>query len=149
LPADAGVEEMMEHIYWKDGATELSSGKKTLTLRQFEEKYMATFIQTARDKRERNLWAIFVRRYAEAPNRKEIEQAMRLFDLLVNVNWPLAHYRSAVRYLQQDPEVISATGGTNWQQYLPPRFQLRIFYPELWEQDELQRWGKGVAKTDA
>lgn len=146
MTAETSVEEMMNHIYWKDGATELSSGKKTLTLKQFEHKYMQSFIDTATDKRENNLWAVYDRRYRNSPEKEAIEKALRLFDLLVNVNWPLAHYRSAVRYLQQDPDVISATGGTNWQKYLPPRFQLRIFYPELWDNSELESWGKGVAK---
>jgi tryptophan 2,3-dioxygenase len=60
----------------------------------------------------------------------------------VNVNWPLSHYKSAVRYLQKDPEDIKATGGTNWQKYLPPRFQKRIFYPTLWSDQEKNDWGK-------
>jgi tryptophan 2,3-dioxygenase len=67
---------------------------------------------------------------------------MRRFDVLVNVNWPLAHYKSAVRYLQRNPTDIAATGGTNWQKYLPPRFQRRIFYPELWSDAEKEEWGK-------
>ena len=71
---------------------------------------------------------------------------MRKFDLLVNVNWPLAHYKSAVRYLQQKDTSISATGGTNWQKYLPPRFQKRIFFPELWSEQEKNEWGKSWAK---
>lgn len=51
--------------------------------------------------------------------------------MLANVSWPLAHYKSAVRYLQKDPEDIAAIGGTNWQKYLPPRFQKVMYYPEL------------------
>src|SRR3954468_3587431 len=35
--SDSPVREMFEFIYWKAGATELSSGKKTLTLEQFEQ----------------------------------------------------------------------------------------------------------------
>ncbi|MFO0436568.1 MAG: tryptophan 2,3-dioxygenase family protein [Sphingobacteriaceae bacterium] len=38
------TEELFEHIYWKKGATELATGKKTLTLEQFEKKYSAKFI---------------------------------------------------------------------------------------------------------
>ena len=41
-----------------------------------------------------------------------------------------------------DPKDIAATGGTNWQKYLPPRFQKRIFYPELWSDTEKEEWGK-------
>ena len=52
------------------------------------------------------------------------------------------HYKSAVRYLHKNPEDIAATGGTNWQKYLPPRFQKRVFYPELWSETEINEWGK-------
>jgi tryptophan 2,3-dioxygenase len=38
---------------------------------------------------------------------------------------------------------IAATGGTNWQKYLPPRFQKVIFFPDLWTQQEQEEWGKG------
>ena len=73
---------------------------------------------------------------------KELREAFRWLDVNVNINWPLSHYKSAVRYLQKDPKDIEATGGTNWQKYLPPRFQKRIFYPELWSEDERAEWGK-------
>jgi tryptophan 2,3-dioxygenase len=69
-------------------------------------------------------------------------------DVNVNINWPLSHYKSAVRYLQKDPEDIAATGGTNWQKYLPPRFQKRIFYPELWSEEEQTNWGKGWVEKE-
>jgi tryptophan 2,3-dioxygenase len=72
-----------------------------------------------------------------------LKDKLRKLDTLVNVNWPLMHYKSAVRYLQRNPEDIAATGGTNWQKYLPPRFQKRIFYPELWSDQEINEWGKG------
>ena len=60
----------------------------------------------------------------------------------VNVNWPLVHYKSAVRYLSTKDEDIDATGGTNWQKYLPPRFQKRIFFPVLWSNEEQNNWGR-------
>jgi tryptophan 2,3-dioxygenase len=47
-----------------------------------------------------------------------------------------------VRYLNKDAVDIAATGGTNWQKYLPPRFQRRIFYPALWTEEEKNDWGK-------
>jgi len=58
------------------------------------------------------------------------------------VEWPLAHYRTTVRYLQKSPSDIAATGGTNWQQYLPPRFQKIMFFPDLWSSQEKEEWGK-------
>jgi len=74
--------------------------------------------------------------------------ALKNIDINVNVNWPLQHYKSAVRYLQQKEGDVPATGGTNWQKYLPPRFQKRIFYPALWSKEEIEEWGKGWVETN-
>ena len=68
-------------------------------------------------------------------------QLLREHDLNVNVRWSLSHYRSAVRYLDAKPKEIEATGGTNWQKYLPPRFQKVVFFPELWSEEEKEGWG--------
>ncbi|MES2690699.1 MAG: tryptophan 2,3-dioxygenase family protein, partial [Bacteroidota bacterium] len=35
----SSIYDQFDHIYWKAGATELATGKQTLTLTQFEEKY--------------------------------------------------------------------------------------------------------------
>jgi tryptophan 2,3-dioxygenase len=140
---NASLEEMFEHIYWKAGATELSTGKKTLTLRQFEEKYSKQLIETADRLQKSNMWAIFKSLPQADQDRDDLRIAMKQLDVNVNINWPLVHYRSAAKYLQADPADIAATGGTNWQKYLPPRFQKRIFYPELWSQEEMNNWGKG------
>jgi len=143
---DAQIEKMYEHIYWKAGATELATGKKTLTLVQFEEKYQAQFISLAKKFKNTNLWSLYKSLTAEEQQDEKLKLALRQMDVNVNINWPLSHYKSAVRYLQKDPEDIAATGGTNWQKYLPPRFQKRIFYPELWSEDELNEWGKAWVK---
>ena len=140
---------MFDYLYWKAGATELKSGKKTLTLRQFEQKYSEQLIRLGYDYRANNLRAIF-RALPEADQQNEaLRLQLRELDVNVNVNWPLMHYKSAVRYLQKDPVDIAATGGTNWQKYLPPRFQKRIFYPELWSEKELDEWGKGWVESVA
>jgi tryptophan 2,3-dioxygenase len=47
-----------------------------------------------------------------------------------------------VHYLAKGTGEEKGTGGTNWQKYLPPRFQRRIFYPELWTEQEIEDWGK-------
>ena len=136
------IEEMYENIYWKQGATELASGKKTLTLKQFEKKYSKKFIQLAKNYKEKNIWAKYKSLSAEEQKNSDLINALRQLDVNVNVNWPLVHYKSAVCYLQQDEKQVAATGGTNWQKYLPPRFQKRIFYPELWNDEEKENWGK-------
>ena len=47
LPATPSIEEYFEHIYWKDAGLNRKTGEKTLTLRQFEEKYLDRFIALA------------------------------------------------------------------------------------------------------
>ncbi|MXV14451.1 tryptophan 2,3-dioxygenase family protein [Hufsiella ginkgonis] len=141
--ADATIEEQFEFIYWKSGATELATGNKTLTLKQFEHKYAATLIGLAKSCERLNFRALFSILRQSGDDTTALEEELRKLDQFVNVNWPLAHYKSAVRYLHRQPHEIPATGGTNWQKYLPPRFRKRIFYPELWTQKEMEEWGKG------
>ena len=138
---EASIEDLYEKIYWKTGATELSSGKKTLTLLQFEEKYSSEFIHLAKDTKDTNFNQLYKDHYRSEEN-EDLVKELRKLDLLANVDWPLAHYRSAVKYLQKDPVDIAATGGTNWQKYLPPRFQKVIFFPSLWSEEEKVNWGK-------
>ena len=135
-------EELIKSIYWQKGATELESGKKTLTLKQFEQKYTYDFLKIIRNKKKSNLRQQYLKFYQNVPERLEIIDALRQFDVLVNVSWRLAHYKSAVRYLQAEDGDAPATGGTNWQKYLPPRFQKVRFFPELWNEEEIKDWGK-------
>ena len=139
----ATIEEQFENIYWKFGATELASGKQTLTLKQFIEKYAAQFLQLAKDRTLTNFSALYHQLQANGADVSALAEELRKLDLYVNVEWPLSHYKSAVRYLEKDPVDIAATGGTNWQKYLPPRFQKRIFYPFLWTDEQMGEWGKG------
>jgi tryptophan 2,3-dioxygenase len=142
IKADDSIAKKFEYIYWQAGATELATGKKTLTLTQFEDKYAGQLIRLAQAYESKNMLAVYESMSASDQQDEALLAQMRQFDLNVNVNWPLVHYKSAVRYLQRDPEDIAATGGTNWQKYLPPRFQKRIFYPTLWSEQEIEEWGK-------
>jgi len=135
----SNIDQHLEKLYWRKGATELASGVKTLTLRQFESRYMKEFRDKGMTFAGRNLNRIFLGKFSDDAEACEL---LREFDLLANVHWPLAHLRSAGRYLRKDPEDIRATGGTNWQKYLPPRFQRIIFFPTLWTEQERSSWGK-------
>ncbi|MBL3655356.1 tryptophan 2,3-dioxygenase family protein [Fulvivirga sediminis] len=146
------LEELLKHVYWKQAAIELSSGKKTLTLEQFEEKYTDFFIFRAKAYRHKNIEAIFKENFSK--DNSQLVDLLKEFDYLANVSWPLAHYKSAVKHLHKNEADIAATGGTNWQKYLPPRFQKIIFFPELWTENEKKEWGKSwllkevLGKTD-
>ena len=138
----SSLEELLANLYWRFGATELATGKKTLTLRQFEEKYGARFLQLAENMKHHNLRQQIRQLPPQDQEDEELLQLMRRYDHLVNVEWALVHFKSAVRYLDNKPTVIEATGGTNWQKYLPPRFQQIIFFPEVWSEEEHNLWGR-------
>lgn len=141
-PEEHSIEEMFEYLYWKRGATEVETKKKTLTLRQFEEKYTDELVRLANEYRDLNLWKIYKKLPKDQQEDNKLKAVLRQLDVDVNINWPLMHYKSAVAYLKMRPSDAKATGGTNWQSYLPPQFQKRIFYPELWTEEEKNNWGK-------
>ena len=142
--ADSGIAEMYEHLYWRRGNLELATGQATLTLRQFELKYNERLVRLGEHMRYRNLWQLYRRLPAADQQDEELIRLLKTHDFNVCVKWRLAHYRSAARYLDRQPKVIEATGGTNWQQYLPPRFQRISFYPDLWTEEERADWGMRV-----
>ncbi|MFI5219524.1 MAG: tryptophan 2,3-dioxygenase family protein [Bacteroidia bacterium] len=145
--SDSSIEEMFEFIYWKKGSIELASGKKTLTLKQFEKKYSQKLIDLANEYKSKNIWAKYKSLSNEDQQNPKVIEALRQLDANVNVNWPMVHMKSASRYLQKDSGDVAATGGTNWQKYLPPKHQRRIFYPGLWSKEELESWGKPKIKA--
>ena len=139
---EKSVEEMYQYIYWKKGATIAETGTKTLTLKQFELKYSQKIIRHAKDFSDKNIWQLYLKLKPEDQANQSLKDQLRLLDLNVNVFWPLQHYKTSVVYLARRPADVRATGGTNWQKYLPPRFQRRIFYPDLWTDTEKEEWGK-------
>jgi len=139
---DSDYHTQLDNIYWRRGAIVEDTGEKTLTLRDFENKYLDYFHEFADEYQPMNLWKKY-RGLSEADQKDpELLKEMREIDVNVNINWPLVHYRTAVAYLARGTGEEKGTGGTNWQKYLPPRFQRRIFYPELWSEDEKAEWGK-------
>ena len=140
-------EQMFGCIYWKAGATVEETGAKALTLIEFEKKYTSQLIAHARAYHDRNVWAMVQRLTPDEQHHPRLIRALKQLDVNVNINWPLMHFKSAVRYLQRNPADVPATGGTNWRNYLPPKFQRRIFYPQLWTAQELADWGKSWVET--
>lgn len=143
------IKDMVEKLYWKRGATDLSTGAKTLTLQQFESHYMQDFYEAGIKYKDHNIWQVYHRNFSGSAAKDQIIPRLREYDLYVNIFWPLAHLKSAGVYLKNDPEILKATGGTNWTKYLPPRFQKRMFFPELWTPKEIEEWGSAVFKRTA
>jgi tryptophan 2,3-dioxygenase len=142
LDPESDIAMQFPELYWKSGNLELSTGKKTLTLRIFEERYDAEMLELSEQMATQNIWALYLQLPHDERENEELKALLREYDLFANVFWALSHYKSAVRYLQRDPDVIAATGGTNWQKYLPPRFQRVVYFPALWSEEEVAEWGK-------
>ena len=133
--------KILENLYWKQGAKTLKGGEKTLTLKQFEEKYDEEFEELIEDHLQQNVWKHYKSMPEADQQDEDLIALMKSLDQNANVRWPLVHMRSAGRYLDKKPEIIAATGGTNWQKYLPPKNQRIMFFPELWSEEAVDTWG--------
>ena len=136
------IEELYEHIYWKKGATDVATGEKTLTLKQFEYRYTPRLIRIANQLKENTIYQKYLQLPEAHRNNNALQEALKTLDVNANVNWPLMHMGSAYRYLAKDKSAVDATGGTNWKDYLPPSFQKIIFFPTLYTETEINDWGK-------
>lgn len=140
--AENGIDELYEHIYWKKGATDVVTGEKTLTLKQFEYRYTPRFIRITNTVKGSTIYEKYQNLNEETKNNKVLIDALKALDINANVNWPLMHMGSAYRYLDRENGAVDATGGTNWKKYLPPSFQKVVFFPEIYSKEELNNWGK-------
>ena len=136
------IEELYEEIYWKKGATDMATGEKTLTLKQFEYRYTPRLVRIAKQVKNNTIYHKYLQLPETKRYNKELIDALKTMDVNANVNWPLMHMGSAHRYLAKDGGQVDATGGTNWKDYLPPSFQKVIFFPEIYSKQELNDWGK-------
>jgi tryptophan 2,3-dioxygenase len=139
---DADIHEQLDNIYWRRGAIVGETGEKTLTLRDFESKYLSSFHDFAALRQPFNIWKKFKGLSKQDQANELLLNELKQLDVNININWPLVHYRTAVHYLAKGTGKEKGTGGTNWQKYLPPKFQRRIFFPEIWSDEEIDQWGK-------
>ncbi|MDT0645614.1 tryptophan 2,3-dioxygenase family protein [Zunongwangia sp. F260] len=136
------IEELYEQVYWKRGGIDLKTGEKTLTLKQFEKRYTPRFLRIAKEVKGSTMFHKYKQLRPEEKQDTKLILAMKEFDINVNINWLLMHMGAAHRYLSRDKETIAATGGTNWKKFLPPGFQKISFFPNLWNEEEFNDWGK-------
>lgn len=138
LSPEPDMEEYFEHIYWKDAGLNRTTGKKTLTLRQFEERYQHRFIALAKKVKGRTIDEVVKR--IKLPTAALLD-TLREFDYSYNVAWPLVHLNTAKHYLDSKGDNQAATGGSEWKKYLHPKSQQRKFFPDLWTEQEINGWG--------
>ena len=137
IDRDTPFQHAFDHLYWQAAGKDHATGEKSKLLTNFEDKYMEEFITFMKEYNTLNLWTKFKSLPQEAQENKELVVAMRHYDHTVNVNWVMHHLNAAKKYLGDG----AATGGSPWQKYMHPRYQKRIFFPELWTQEELDGWG--------
>jgi len=140
--SESKIEELYEHIYWKKGATDVTTGEKTLTLKQFEYRYTPRLIRIAKQVKNATIYHKYLSLPSDLKKNKSLVEALKTLDINANINWQLMHMGSAHRYLRRESGDVEATGGTNWKEYLPPCFQKIVFFPELYSNQELNNWGK-------
>lgn len=133
-------EHAYEHLYWQAAGKDHQTGKKNTLLTNFERRYKPEFLRKMEHYNTRNLWTKFKQLPESVKSNPELVAAMRHYDYTVNVTWVMAHYNAASKYLGN----AAATGGSNWQKYMLPKYQRRIFFPELWSEEELANWGENV-----
>jgi tryptophan 2,3-dioxygenase len=141
-PTIESLDEMLEQLYWKSGATDKKSGEKTLTLKQFEHRYNPRLKRIAGELRGKTLYDRYLESDEKIRKDESLQRSLQLMDYRANVEWPLMHLGSANRYLDRSEGAASSTGGTNWKTYLPPQFQRIIFFPTLHARESLEEWGK-------
>lgn len=138
---DTPYEHAFDNLYWQAAGVDHATGKKTKLIVNFEKKYKKEFIDFMKEYNTINLWDKFKSLPEETRNNLDLVNAMRHYDHTVNVSWVMNHFNAARHYIESGQGSGEATGGSDWKKYMHPRYQKRIFYPELWTDDELDNWG--------
>lgn len=144
IDRNTSFEHAFEHLYWQAAGKDYSTGKKSYLLTVFEERYKDEFIRFAKFYNTNNLWTKFKELPESVKENKVLIDAMRHYDHTVNIKWVMAHYNTANHYLNIGGKTAEATGGSEWVKYMHPKYQKRIFFPDLWTKQELADWGKNV-----
>ncbi len=142
LKADSSYDLAFEHLYWQNAGKDSRTNQKSFMLSSFEDKYKKVLINAMKDYEKTNLWQKFVELPQEVKQDPKVIQAMRHYDKTVNITWVLGHYRAAIKYLEGPEGPKEATGGSDWKKYMLPKYQRRIFFPELWSDQEKENWGE-------
>ncbi|MDC1325427.1 MAG: tryptophan 2,3-dioxygenase family protein [Flavobacteriales bacterium] len=147
IDRNTSYEHALEHLYWQAAGKNFETGKKSYLLKSFEEKYKDEFIAFTQEYNTINLYS----KYKELPDGVKqdpiLQKALRHYDYTVNITWVLAHYNAARYYIgggDDSKEAVEATGGSDWAKYMHPKYQRRIFFPEVWTAQEIKDWGTNV-----
>lgn len=141
IDRDTPFTHAFEHLYWQAAGKDHKTGKKSTLLVNFEKRYKGDFIRFMQTYNTKNLWSRFKELPEQDQKNKDLIKAMRHFDYTVNITWVMAHYNAARHYIESGTGDGEATGGSDWKKYMHPKYQKRIFFPELWSTEEIENWG--------
>ena len=133
-----------EHLYWQAAGKDYQTGEKSFLILEFERKYREEFLRYMEEYNTINIWQKFKQLPDADQKDRELVNAMRHYDFTVNVTWVMGHLNAAKKYIDSGKGTVEATGGSDWKKYMHPKYQRRIFFPELWSEEELKNWGEGV-----
>lgn len=135
-------ENAFEHLYWQAAGKDYTTGKKSFLLEEFERKYKDVFLKHMEQYNSINIWQKFKQLPELDQKNSDLVKAMRHFDHTVNITWVMQHLNVAIKYIDHSGKGDGeATGGSDWKKYMHPKYQRRIFFPELWSEEELANWG--------
>jgi len=133
-------EHAYDHLYWQAAGKDHATGEKSTLIQLFEAKYKDLFLRKMEYYNTTNFWTKFKSLPGDVQADEKLIEAMRHYDYTVNISWVMSHYHAAGKYLGK----AEATGGSDWRKYMHPRYQRRIFFPDLWSKEEMEKWGEGV-----
>ncbi|MEO6178055.1 MAG: tryptophan 2,3-dioxygenase family protein [Flavobacterium circumlabens] len=139
---NTALETSFEHLYWQAAGKDYQTGKKSYLLQEFENKYKDQFLRQISTFKTKNIW----QKFTQLPEKDQLNEvlitAMRHYDHTVNITWVMQHLNTARKYILESGKGNGeATGGSDWQKYMHPKYQRRIFFPKLWTEEELSNWG--------
>ena len=137
-------ENAFEHLYWQAAGKDYKTAKKSTLLTGFEKRYKEEFITFMKVYHSKNLWSRYKELSKKDQNSQALIKAMRHYDFTVNITWVMGHFNAAKHYILSSSGDGEATGGSKWQKYMHPKYQKRIFFPELWTAVEKENWGHEV-----
>ena len=146
IDRNTSYEHALEHLYWQAAGKDYKTGEKSYLLSSFEKKYHKEFVEFTQEYNTINLYAKFKGLPKKVRQDPHLVKAMRHFDFTVNITWVMAHYNAAKYYIgsTDNDDQLQATGGSDWTKYMLPKYQKRVFFPEVWTAQELADWGQNV-----
>ncbi|WP_294820701.1 tryptophan 2,3-dioxygenase family protein [uncultured Flavobacterium sp.] len=144
IDRNTSYEHALEHLYWQAAGKDYHTGEKSYLLAEFERKYKGEFLRHMEEYNTINIWQKFRQLPENDQKDPMLIKAMRHYDYTVNVTWVMGHLNTAKKYIESVSGPQEATGGSDWKKYMHPKYQRRIFFPELWSEEELKSWGENV-----